>query len=678
MYSHLFRQVEQKCIDVLGHEHKSYLNNPLVSKNIYGLTFAMVAYFMATAIRRIQERQCNIDYKTTAVIHVEIDKKNHNWQKSLVDKIINAIKKSVVNDDKTDKRVWWAVETAYKDFVESNKKGLVKGLISVALPSINDLLEEVRNIFVSNNVNVQVVNSDQQMVNLLNKETGELRLDNAANIFIGGNILDRGVTIQHMLCFFYGRNPKNFQQDTVLQHARMYGARSKEDMAVMRLHTTPQIYRILSRMNELDDELRDWITKGRDNDEPIFVGYDKNIKPCAMQKIKATNVITLKPHQRILPVGFWTATKEDTAPVVKEIKQRIISAPGYQQRDSNGLFKMQKDEVMEILRMIESIYVYDKNEHFNYDRRNDIKELMCALTFCAAKSNNEVYVLHRTNRNMSRIRENGAWVDAPDDGRSDTKPAHDTAINCPVVMLLQENGERMKNENGDNIGWNNAPFYWPVLMTQQNINKTMYGLDQSRKSEVTVIDMNDFYDGYNMDDILNLTFAGDLVEHFGPEGISYEDDEVKLETRLIKATTAAKYLMKDDKGNWLLNPAVPFDAENYHGVYSANNGFFPFVLKPYKYMCLRNKRDATADMMLLELTPSDQWDIIEAPTFNDEGDLIDCDTKEVLVRCADTLLSKDMETTDYHDDTVTQWLIMFKVRKVLKFRKHITEEGDNE
>lgn len=76
MYSHLFHQIDQKCIDVLGHEDKRYLNNAVSSANIYGLTYALISYFMATAIRRIQERNANNrDYKTSALIHVELDKK---------------------------------------------------------------------------------------------------------------------------------------------------------------------------------------------------------------------------------------------------------------------------------------------------------------------------------------------------------------------------------------------------------------------------------------------------------------------------------------------------------------------------------------------------------------------------------------------------------------------------
>lgn len=91
----------------------------------------------------------------------------------------------------------------------------------------------MREIFKTVDYNISVVNSDDDVSTMLNEE-GQLKLSHTVNIFIGGSILDRGITISNMLCFFYGRNPKKFQQDTVLQHARMYGARDKKDMAVTR------------------------------------------------------------------------------------------------------------------------------------------------------------------------------------------------------------------------------------------------------------------------------------------------------------------------------------------------------------------------------------------------------------------------------------------------------------
>ena len=525
MFSHLYHQLDQKCVDVLGHEDKRYLNSAVSSGNIYGLTYTLVAYFMATAVRRIQMKAEGKDYKTSAILHVEIDKKNHDWQKRVVERLIDSIKSAIVDEDHSDQRIWVAMERVYQDFLTSNEKGRNEGLISVTVPSQEDVLDEIRDIFSpkKHNYHVQMVNSDEEVDKLLDEESGELSLDCAANIFIGGNILDRGVTIKNMLCFFYGRDPKNFQQDTVLQHARMYGARSMEDMAVMRLHTTPLIYKILVRMNELDEQLRQWFIEGKDKLEPnaVFVGYDKNIKPCSSTKIKVSNALMLKPQKRILPVGFWTGGKTATKKAMEQIEKLITTSTNYNKQDADGLFEIEKETVIEIIKLIETTYVYD-DKFYNKDRKNDIKELLCALEYCTDKSNGKIWALHRTNRNMNRLRENGGYIDAPDDGRTDLKPAREKAVDAPVIMFIQQNGEVCKDENGENIGWNGAPFYWPVLVTQEKITPVMFALDQKSKGQTAVVDGSDFLEGIDPKDVLSLTYKGDLEDHFGAEGSEYE------------------------------------------------------------------------------------------------------------------------------------------------------------
>lgn len=673
MYSHLYHQLDQKCIDVLGHEDKRYLNSAVSSGNLYGLTYSLVAYFMATAIRRIQVRnEKNHDYKTSAIIHVEIDKKNHDWQKRIVERLINSIKSAIVDEDHSDQRIWVAMDTIYKDFLISNKKGRNEGLISVEVPSEEEILNEIRDIFSPKykNYHVQMVNSDEEVDHLLDEESGELSLDCAANIFIGGNILDRGVTIKNMLCFFYGRNPKNFQQDTVLQHARMYGARSKEDMAVMRLHTTPHIYKILVRMNELDEQLRQWFIEGKDKLEPnaVFVGYDKNIKPCASTKIKVSNALMLKPQKRILPVGFWTGGKTAIKKTIEQIRQLIVSSPCYCHQDSNGFFEMDKNTVVEIIKLIETTFVYN-DKFYNKDRKNDIKELLCALEYCTDKSNGKVWALHRENRNMNRLRDNGGYIDAPDDGRTDLKPARAIATDMPVVMFIQENGAIHKDNNGDNIGWNGAPFYWPVLLTQANITPVMFALDQKTKNQTAVIDNSDFLNDIDPQEVLSLTSRGDLEVHFGKEGTIYEYGDCPWESRTIKQTTASRFIQKDEDGNLLFNPKVKIDTEHYHGVYSLNNGKFPFIPRPYKYICLRNGRDTHADMILLELFEQEKWIIKPLNNINTDGDLIDRDSEEVLVHAKDTIIDKNLQKQEFIDKTIIQWEINYPIRKVLKVRK---------
>ena len=150
------------------------------------------------------------------------------------------------------------------------------------------------------------VNSERQVEELLDAE-GQLRLRTPLNVFIGGQILDRGVTIANLIGFFYGRRPQIYQQDTVLQHSRMFGFRPLEDLAVTRFYTEPAIYTAMRRMHESDVALRQTIE--RNPDQPVvFIQRDPagRIRPCSPNKILISNTTTLRPFKRILPIGFQT------------------------------------------------------------------------------------------------------------------------------------------------------------------------------------------------------------------------------------------------------------------------------------------------------------------------------------------------------------------------------------
>ncbi len=171
------------------------------------------------------------------------------------------------------------------------------------------------------------VNSEAQVAALLDDE-GQLKLRTPLNIFIGGQILDRGITIANLIGFYYGRNPKKFQQDTVMQHSRMYGFRPLEDRAVTRFYTVPQIHRAMQRMHEADSALRDRIEAGGSDQKVHFIELDANgrIVPCGNEKILASNITTLRAGRRILPVGFQTDYKIRLATITQNIDGLLKSA----------------------------------------------------------------------------------------------------------------------------------------------------------------------------------------------------------------------------------------------------------------------------------------------------------------------------------------------------------------
>ncbi|MCI5776936.1 MAG: hypothetical protein MR215_04840 [Bacteroidales bacterium] len=159
------------------------------------------------------------------------------------------------------------------------------------------------------------------------------------------------------------------------------------------------------------------------------------------------------------------------------IDKEIKRSANYKKQDKNGFFEIDKNTVIRILRLIEETYVYGV-EYGNNDKRNDIKEMLCVLDYCTEQSHGKIFALHREDRNMNRIRENGCFSDAPDSGNTDTEPAHEKAQDAPVIMFFRQNGQKNKDkETGSDVGWNGTPFYWPVLMTQKNMQPVMFALD---------------------------------------------------------------------------------------------------------------------------------------------------------------------------------------------------------
>lgn len=675
MYSHLYHAVGQKCIDVLGKQDRHYLKSGIASANLAGLTHALASYLMATAIRRIQSREKKKRYKSSAVFHVNIDKHNHKWQEELIKYMLKQLEDYFTKSHPEDSRIDFLAAEIYNDFTASNAKGNAEGRLAIGVPPIDEVKREVTSLFLNGGINLKVVNSDKDMSSLLNREDGQLRLDASANIFVGGSILDRGITINNMLCFFYGRDPKNFKQDTVLQHARFYGARSMEDMAVTRLYTTNDIYDILRRMNEFDNQVREQIAANQ-FDTP-YVSYDKHIKPCAASKIRPSNLITLNKQKMFFPKGMWTKKRDEALKAVHEIEQLITSTPGYAERDKeDGFFLMDTERAAQILDLISQTYLY-ADEHGNTSRSHDMQEVSAAFRYCANEKG-QVWVAHRTGRQLSRIREDGGWIDAPADGRNDIAPARRRATDRPAVLLLQETGDKRKTQvgidaNGNaiykNVGWNNAPFYWPVVMTSNTVPEAFFAVSQTEDKEEVITVPDDLCQGIDPLDVLSLTFAGSLADHFGDPESENEEMECDIETRVLRDTQWAQYIMSDDHGNPMLAPGVIPDDEKWAGVYSFNHGVFPFVFRPYKYLLLRAGRNANAEAMLFKLQPKESWGTTPHQEYDDDGYLIDALTEKPLILATDTETTHDGEKHDVRRDTICQWVINIALRRIVRYRK---------
>ncbi|MBQ6926188.1 MAG: hypothetical protein IJQ73_16250 [Kiritimatiellae bacterium] len=472
MFHSVFHPLSQECVNAIGKSNRHYLNNISKSPNLQDFRFAVIQYLVGTAIRSIQEMARGILYRSSFILHADTSKDAHEWQRELMDAFLNYLGQHVFCDQPDDRTFDSMIGVIYEDFAETRRNGEAEGLLEKdMMPSLMEVIGKIKDLFVETKIHVQIVNSDEDVENLLD-ETGQLALRHEANIFIGGSIIDRGLTIENLIGFVYGRSPQQMQMDTVLQHARMYGARKMADMAVTRFHTTNLLHDRLRRINAMDESLRDQFEQAmRDGRDPtsLFICRDAKgqINPCAPSKLLISSISTIAPHSRHLPVGFQTDCQTTIQKVISEIDSDILRAPDYQNRDGDGIFMMDRDLAIAILRRIRSTYIYNRPIDANKGLEWDVDETIGVLEWALDKET-RLYCLRRENREMSRCRTNGGFIDAPDDGRTDLAPARAKAIDLPLLMLIKENGTASK-------GWRDAPFYWPVLLVQKNVRAAVYG-----------------------------------------------------------------------------------------------------------------------------------------------------------------------------------------------------------
>ena len=235
-------------------------------------------------------------------------------------------------------------------------------------------------------------------------------------------------------------------------------------------------------IDNMDHQLREVFVKAMKKPHaPIpmmAIQYNKKmgIIPCGRSKLLISDLESFDSFKRFTPSGFQTASPTKLKPIIDGIDNLLKKQNGY----SEGTpFLIKKDYAYQIIKNIRSTYIYNRTIDDNAGLEWD-EDVMIAAIEKYLPQDGMIWCYVKTNRDMNRIRQNGNFVDAPEDGNTDTPIARQYTIGNsarPFLMLFRENGlEDNVNRNGQifNIGWRNAPFYWPCLRLPQNINSCVF------------------------------------------------------------------------------------------------------------------------------------------------------------------------------------------------------------
>jgi hypothetical protein len=436
----------------------------LTAPQIEGYRRAIVTFIVGGCIQRINGIKAGESPKKlrySFLLHSEAGKAAHSWQEKLTRTIIDKLGEAAASKDQV------FTDLVVESYIDLSKSLRLDGK---PVPPKSEVIDEVKTALSGEYITIAKVNSDDDVAALLDN-SGQLKLRSPLNIFIGGQVLDRGVTLANLIGFYYGRRPNKFQQDTVLQHSRMYGYR-RPDLAVTRFHTSKFIRHAMAQMEEFDASLRNAIEAGGDKAvQFIRKAPNGSIVPCNPNKILVATTQTLRPHKRILPIGFQSGYRTGSHGIGKAIEaldQKISRVCG---------FNTAKPKLVPITTAIEILNAIESTLEFTEDDAPpfDWDGACAALAHLSQQhritaDRGKVLLWAARDRNSSRLAgasSHATYIETPDSEKTEGLIAKEYAIDYPILFLLRQNGSADK-------GWRDTPFYWPVIRAQATTPTAIY------------------------------------------------------------------------------------------------------------------------------------------------------------------------------------------------------------
>jgi hypothetical protein len=444
---YLWHEVSKDELDALRKADRRVIKPDayLTGTKIEALRHSIISFVVGVVVRNEQLRTIGRPSKKfSLIVHIETKRSAQSWQKEVFDGIVDKMQSAINDGDPIADRL---IRETYDDLARSVEAA------GYTMPLHDEVARAAKEAFSRKYLTVEKVNSDTDVAKLLD-ENAELKPRTPYNVFIGGQILDRGITVPNLIGFYYGRSPRRMQQDTVLQHSRMYGARPREDLAITRLYTSIHNHECLRKIHEFDSALREAFESGAHDRGVAFIQTDsqRRIVPCAPSKVMMTEQVAIRPGRSLVPIGFQSRAKTHIAVAVKAIENLIPTAA----IGTGNPQKIDLDRALKIVDLIEPTLDFESQSDYEFDW-NGLRAAIEYFAMIAAPKaeRNNVWLLAEVERELSRFRPGGRVSNAPDT-KQQARSIAMVATELPALLLIGQKGRKEE-------GWGGHPFWWPIF-----------------------------------------------------------------------------------------------------------------------------------------------------------------------------------------------------------------------
>lgn len=209
-------------------------DSPLQISN--SLKEAIYYFFIASAIKRLRFSQKK-DKRSDMIIHVDRTVVAHGSIYSAIHDMLEEVKQAFIEDESTEFYI-----------------NIIKQCYNKYLPQGVQLQYPLDDILVSE-ISKAIQSTGAILQNGIGKHTKEMELTKLHKIYIGGDLLQRGLTFSNLIVSYFTRFAKSGgNMDTTLQRARWFGYRSKY-LDLCKIFTTCDIAKEFATLAEVEDDL---------------------------------------------------------------------------------------------------------------------------------------------------------------------------------------------------------------------------------------------------------------------------------------------------------------------------------------------------------------------------------------------------------------------------------------
>lgn len=197
---------------------------------------AIYYFFIASTIKRLTSSQKK-EKRSDMIIHVDRNVSAHGSIYSAIHDMLKEVKQAFIEDDSKEFYIN-IINRCYEKYLPQE----VQSKFHLDDNFIFEVSETIKNTGVI-------------LQNGIGKQTKIMELTKLHKIYIGGDLLQRGLTFQNLIVSYFTRFAKSGgNMDTTLQRARWFGYRSKY-LDLCKIFTTSDIAKEFSTLAEIEDDL---------------------------------------------------------------------------------------------------------------------------------------------------------------------------------------------------------------------------------------------------------------------------------------------------------------------------------------------------------------------------------------------------------------------------------------